>query len=65
MSPGLLFSTGYIAGGTIGGVLIAFLVFCPPPYRYAWRSGSIAPRPPRSRQRSTGNAKPWPRRNSV
>ena len=27
MSPGMLFSTGYIAGGTIAGVLIAFLNF--------------------------------------
>jgi hypothetical protein len=26
MSPGALFSTGYIAGGTMGGLLIAFLV---------------------------------------
>ena len=25
MSPGVLFSTGYIAGGTMGGLLIAFL----------------------------------------
>jgi putative OPT family oligopeptide transporter len=29
MSPGVLFSTGYIAGGTIAGVLIACLVFSP------------------------------------
>ena len=27
MSPGVLFSTGYIAGGTIAGVLLAFLTF--------------------------------------
>ena len=27
MSPGVLLSTGYIAGGTIAGVLIAFLSF--------------------------------------
>jgi hypothetical protein len=27
MSSGVLFSTGYIAGGTIGGVVIAFLSF--------------------------------------
>ncbi|MGD0383354.1 MAG: oligopeptide transporter, OPT family [Thermoguttaceae bacterium] len=27
MSPGVLFSTGYIAGGTIAGVLVAFLYF--------------------------------------
>ncbi len=30
MSPGMLFSTGYIAGGTIAGVLIAFLNFSEP-----------------------------------
>ncbi|MEN6449713.1 MAG: oligopeptide transporter, OPT family [Thermoguttaceae bacterium] len=29
MSPGALFSTGYIAGGTMGGVLIAFLALIP------------------------------------
>jgi putative OPT family oligopeptide transporter len=29
MSPGVLFSTGYIAGGTLTSVLIAFLVFTP------------------------------------
>ncbi|MDB5303292.1 MAG: putative oligopeptide transporter, family, partial [Phycisphaerales bacterium] len=29
MSPGTLLSTGYIAGGTIGGVVIAFLTFAP------------------------------------
>jgi hypothetical protein len=29
MSSGVLFSTGYIAGGTIAGVLIACLVFSP------------------------------------
>jgi putative OPT family oligopeptide transporter len=29
MSPGTLLSTGYIAGGTIGGVVIAFLTFTP------------------------------------
>ena len=27
MSPGMLFSTGYIAGGSIAGVLISFLSF--------------------------------------
>ena len=27
MSPGMLLSTGYIAGGTIAGVLISFLAF--------------------------------------
>ena len=27
MSPGVLFSTGYIAGGTIAGVLVAFFYF--------------------------------------
>ena len=27
MSPGMLFSTGYIAGGSIAGVLISFLAF--------------------------------------
>jgi putative OPT family oligopeptide transporter len=27
MSPGVLFSTGYIAGGTIAGVIVAFLYF--------------------------------------
>ncbi|MDB5290828.1 MAG: oligopeptide transporter protein, partial [Phycisphaerales bacterium] len=29
MSPGTLLSTGYIAGGTLGGVVIAFLTFAP------------------------------------
>jgi putative OPT family oligopeptide transporter len=29
MSPGTLLSTGYIAGGTIAGVVIAFLAFAP------------------------------------
>lgn len=29
MSPGTLLATGYIAGGTIGGVVIAFLTFLP------------------------------------
>ncbi len=29
MSPGALFSTGYIAGGTMGGVLIAFCAISP------------------------------------
>ena len=29
MSPGTLLSTGYIAGGTIAGVVIAFLTFAP------------------------------------
>jgi len=29
MSSGSLFSTGYIAGGTIAGVVIAFLTFAP------------------------------------
>jgi hypothetical protein len=28
-SPGVLLSSGYIAGGSIGGVLIAFLSFAP------------------------------------
>jgi uncharacterized oligopeptide transporter (OPT) family protein len=27
MSPGMLFSTGYIAGGSIAGVLISFIAF--------------------------------------
>ena len=27
MTPGVLLSTGYIAGGAIGGVLVAFLYF--------------------------------------
>jgi putative OPT family oligopeptide transporter len=29
MSPGSLLSTGYIAGGTIGGVVVAFFTFAP------------------------------------
>jgi hypothetical protein len=29
MSPGVLLSSGYIAGGAIGGVLIAFFEFAP------------------------------------
>jgi putative OPT family oligopeptide transporter len=29
MSPGTLLSTGYIAGGTIGGVVVAFMTFAP------------------------------------
>jgi uncharacterized oligopeptide transporter (OPT) family protein len=29
MSPGTLLSTGYIAGGTIGGVVVAFMTFSP------------------------------------
>ena len=29
MSPGVLFSTGYIAGGTLSGLLIAFLLYLP------------------------------------
>ena len=30
MSPGTLLSTGYIAGGTIGGVVVAFMSFSQP-----------------------------------
>ncbi len=29
-SPGILLSTGYIAGGTIAGVVVAFMAFLPP-----------------------------------
>lgn len=39
MSPGVLLSTGYIAGGAIGGVLIAFLSFSDeiPRYLSTWQ----------------------------
>ena len=44
MSPGVLLSTGYIAGGTIAGVLIAFLNFSDTIRQHAWPSGNIARR---------------------
>ena len=44
MSPGSLLSTGYIAGGTIAGVLIAFLNFSDTTVKL-WRCGSIGPPP--------------------
>ena len=34
-SPGVLLSSGYIAGGSIAGVLVAFITFAP-----SWKSGS-------------------------
>lgn len=39
MSPGTLLSTGYIAGGTIGGVLVAFTEFLPDKWTEAMKWG--------------------------
>ena len=38
MSPGMLLSTGYIAGGSIAGVLVSFLSFSDT-LPDGWRSG--------------------------
>jgi putative OPT family oligopeptide transporter len=42
-SPGVLLSTGYIAGGSIAGVLIAFLSFAPGWFNEALRVGTKLP----------------------
>jgi putative OPT family oligopeptide transporter len=42
-SPGVLLSTGYIAGGSIGGVLIAFLSFAPAWFNKSLRVGARLP----------------------
>jgi hypothetical protein len=39
MSPGSLLSTGYIAGGTIGGVVVAFTEFLPSTWTGAMKIG--------------------------
>jgi hypothetical protein len=43
MSPGVLLSSGYIAGGAIAGVIIAFFAFLPEEFNKALKIGEQFP----------------------
>lgn len=43
-SPGVLMSSGYIAGGSIAGVILAFLTFAPNEFNAALKLGSHLPK---------------------